>query len=438
MRVSEQQTANRAPGAVAAKWRALRLLRDVTPLTRLLVLTLLAFNVGFYMVLPFLAVHLTRDVGLAAGMVGAVLGLRMVSQQGLFFLGGLLADRHGTRPVVLAGIALRIAGFGLLGVSLSPVAVLIAVVGIGVAGALFTPAVEGALARDAGRHERAGGPTRTDVFALSSVCGQVGSLAGPAVGSLLLLVDFRVSCLVAAGVFVVALALHLRHLPADRPERAGVPLLHGWGEVFGNRPFVLFVLAFSGYLATYNQLYLALPLELSRTVGGEAAVGWLFSAAAVLVIAGQLPVSAWAAGRLSVPVTLVAGFALMAAGALAVAVARQLAATPSRGALLLAAGTFVLLLTAGQMLLLPASRDAVARLARERRLATHFGVLSSAGGLAVLLSSGIVGWAFDVSDPAGPARALPWLCVAAFPVLSAVALALLARDLHPHDTQEDT
>src|ERR1044072_5373980 len=84
-------------------------------LLRLLVLTQLAFNIGFFAVLPFLAEHLGTALGLAGWMVGFVLGLRTFSQQGLFVVGGALADRYGVRPVVLAGCVLRIAGFGWVG-----------------------------------------------------------------------------------------------------------------------------------------------------------------------------------------------------------------------------------------------------------------------------------------------------------------------------------
>ena len=87
----------------------------LNPLLRLLILTQLAFNIGFYAVLPFLAEHLGTAIGMAGWMVGLVLGLRTFSQQGLFVVGGALADRYGVRPVVLAGCVLRIAGFVWLG-----------------------------------------------------------------------------------------------------------------------------------------------------------------------------------------------------------------------------------------------------------------------------------------------------------------------------------
>ncbi|RJK98317.1 MFS transporter [Vallicoccus soli] len=410
------------------RWSALALLRRVDPVARLLVLTMLAFNVGFFMVLPFLAVHLGEDLGLAAGTVGLLLGLRTASQQGLFLLGGTLADHLGTRPVVLTGIVVRIAGFVLLGAAQGLGGVVAGVVLVGVAGALFTPAVEAALARTT--QERGDGPSRSEVFALNGVCSQVGTLLGPALGTALLLAGFRASCLVAAAVFAGVLAVHLRLLPRDAPAHRGAPVLAGWGEVLRDRPFLLFAAASCGYLATYHQLYLALPLELARSTGSDAAVGPFFVGASLLVVLAQLPLTRWAERRLGTVRSLVLGFIALAAGALLVAAVRQ-AQPGASGALVAAAGGFVLLLTLGQMLLLPVTRDVVARLAAGRHLGARYGLLSTAGGVAVLASGALVGRAFDAGGAAGPARALPWLLVAALPAAGAVAVALLRRHLRP-------
>lgn len=75
----------------------------LTLLLRLLILTQLAFNLGFFAVLPFLAEHLGQAMGTAGRPVGFVLGLRTFSQQGLFVVGGL--------PVagVLLGVGLPVA-----------------------------------------------------------------------------------------------------------------------------------------------------------------------------------------------------------------------------------------------------------------------------------------------------------------------------------------
>lgn len=96
--IPERRTPHRTPEkSIAASSRRGTWAR-LDPLLRLLILTQLAFNVGFYAVLPFLAGHLGTAIGMAGWMVGFVLGLRTFSQQGLFVVGGALADRYGVRP----------------------------------------------------------------------------------------------------------------------------------------------------------------------------------------------------------------------------------------------------------------------------------------------------------------------------------------------------
>ncbi len=114
-------------------------------------------------------------------------------------------------------------------------------------------------------------------FALFSVGGQIGAFVGPLVGALLLLVNFRAACLVAAGVFVLVLAAQARWLPARPATHAGEPVLQGWRDMLDNRLFLLFALAYSGQLVAYNQLYLLLPLEVERAWGSQAPLGWLFA-----------------------------------------------------------------------------------------------------------------------------------------------------------------
>jgi MFS family permease len=411
--------ASSEPRTGLRRWRLLADVDQLPPVMRLLVGTQLAFNVGFYMVLPYLATHLTDDLALGGGIVGLVLGLRTFSQQGLFVVGGALADRFGAKPVILAGCALRVLGFLLLGAAGGLAGVLAGALLTGFAAALFSPAVESALAREAGEQQEAGGLARADVFALFAVSGQVGTVVGPLAGTALLLVDFRLVCLVAAAAFVLIGLAHLRWLPRRAGAHAGERMLAGWAEVLANRRFLAFAAGYSGYLLCYNQLYLALPAELRRATGGQAALGWLFVLASVLVIVGQLPATRWARG-IGGTRAIVLGFGLMAMSFAVVALTIVLPIPPS----LWPMAVFVVLLTAGQMLAVPIAQDLVPRLAGERRLGAYFGVLSSAGGIAVLLGSTAVG---ALLDPAVVPPAVPWLVLTVVPLLSAATIAVLAR-----------
>ncbi|MEV0078937.1 MFS transporter [Nocardia neocaledoniensis] len=408
-----------APTRRLGRWSLLAGLAAATPAVRLLVLTQLAFNVGFFLVLPYLSVYLTEDLGLRAAFVGAVLGLRTFSQQGLFFVGGALADRWGVKPVVLAGCVSRILGFAGLAVSTTAAGIVVATVLIGFAGALFSPAVESALAVAAGGAESTG-LSRTDAFALFSVCGQVGAFTGPLLGAVLLMADFSVACLVGAGVFVAILLAQLRWLPATPGAHATESWLDGWREVVANKRFLVFAVAMSTQLVAYNQLYLLLPLEVERAWGSQAPLGWYFALSSLFVVLAQVPVTR----RVRTAAALPAGLTVMAAGFVAMAVLAPLRLSGVPG--LLPAAAFVLLLALGQMIVVPISRDLVPRLAGERRLGAYFGLLASLGGLAVLIGSVALGALIDVLPADGWGTAAPWCAVAA--VLLAGALTLRRAD----------
>jgi MFS family permease len=408
-------------------WAPWVLVRRLPAVPRLLLASQLAFNIGFYLVVPFLAVHLSQDLALAGGVIGLVLGIRTFSQQGLFFLGGGLTDRFGVKPVVVTGCAIRIAGFGVLAVVESLAGVLVGVVLVGFAAALFSPAVESALADQGRRLEEAGVATRAEVFGLDAVASKLGSVTGPVLGALLLGVPFAVTCVVAAGMFVVVLVAHVLLLPRDLRTGTGPvePVTAGWGQVLRNRRFLAFTACYCTYLLSYNQLYLALPVELDRATGSQGALGWLFVAAAVSVLVLQLPITV-RARRLGPARALPLGFALMSASFLVVAVAAP--AVPPSGIWALAPAVgFALLLYLGQMVAVPVAQDLVPRLAGEQRLGAHFGVLASAGGLAVLVGSTGVGALLDLAAQPQPAAAVPWLVLAALPAASAVGLWLLTR-----------
>lgn len=196
------------PHGDALMWRRFR---SFDHSVRLLMVNQFAINVGFYMLMPYFAGHLSGGLHLAAWTVGLVLGMRNLSQQGLFLLGGTLADRLGYRPVIIAGCLLRTAGFALLGFADVLPALLVASAMTGFAGALFNPAVRAYVAHGAGER-------RVEAFALFNVFYQAGILLGPLIGVALLTADFRLVCVAAAAIFAALTVLQLSALPPCRTE----------------------------------------------------------------------------------------------------------------------------------------------------------------------------------------------------------------------------
>ncbi|WP_351229101.1 MFS transporter [Streptomyces sp. NPDC002133] len=404
------------PKSRAPKSPRERIWKHLSPLLRLLILTQLAFNIGFYAVLPFLAEHLGTAIGMAGWLVGFVLGLRTFSQQGLFVVGGWLVDRYGVRPVVLAGCVLRIAGFAWLGHAEQTWAVIGAVLAIGFAAALFSPAVESEVARQAVVWEQGGHGARTRVLALFSAAGQAGAFVGPLLGGLLLAVDFRTACLAGAAVFVLVLAGHACLMPQHIPGRVRTRQRGGVRALLRNRRFLALCCAYGSYLLGYNQLYLTLPDEVQRAAGSQAPLPWLFALSSLLVVFAQLPVTRWAGDWLDLRRSMAAGLLLVAAGFAVVAAARPADWTGVTG--LLPAAGYVVLLTLGQMLVVPAARAWVSDLADDGRIGLYTGALSSVSGLIVLIGSSAIGSLLDLGLPA----AVPWLVLAAVPALTVALL----------------
>lgn len=209
---------------------------------------------------------------LSGGLIGLILGLRTFSQQGMFIVGGALSDRFGAKVVILSGCIVRVSGYLLLafGESLSPIIVGACLTGIG--GALFSPSIEALLAK-AGTHSEAKGTrSRAEWFALFAVCGELGAVLGPVAGALLTGLGFRQVALAGAGVFIIALVVLYFCLPASG-RRSQTLKIQPWWTTFRQPRFVAFIIAYSSWLLSYNQLYLALPVEIQRSGGNEKDLG---------------------------------------------------------------------------------------------------------------------------------------------------------------------
>ncbi|MFF1321005.1 MULTISPECIES: MDR family MFS transporter [Streptomyces] len=370
---------------------------------RLLMVNQFAINLGFYMLMPYLADHLAHGLGLAAWAVGLVLGVRNLSQQGMFLVGGTLADRYGCKPMILAGCALRTVAFGLLAIAGSLPVLIVASALTGLAGALFNPAVRAYLAAEAGEERR------VEAFAAFNVFYQAGILVGPLVGLALLAWDFSAVCAVAGLIFGALAVLQARALPARPPVARGTEpawraVAADWRTVASNRPFLLFAAAMSGSYLLAFQVYLALPLKARELFGEQTGLvtGVIFSVSAAAALSGQLRLTAWAKRQLSGPQAIAYGLAVMGAAFLPL-LPDSYGAVAGVGALTLCAA----LLAWGGALLYPFEMDTVVRLSGDRLVATHYGAYNTASGVAISLGNLAVGALFDTG-----VRWLPWAVLA--------------------------
>lgn len=404
---------------------------------KLLLLNQLTINVGFYMLMPYLANYLGRELGLAAWLVGLVLGVRNLSQQGMFLVGGSLADRLGYKPLILAGLLLRTVGFGLLGVVDALPALVLASALTGLAGALFNPAVRAYLAEEAGED-------RVEAFAVFNVFYQTGILVGPLVGLVLGGIAFRLTCAVAAALFLLLAVLQARALPARQGGRGRVEqtVLAHWRRALRNGPFLLFSLAMMGSYVLNFQVYLGLPIEVRRVTGGTTGVTLVFALSGLLAILGQVRVAAWAKARWTPAQAMTRGLALMGVAFVPLAVAASFQARPltsgagtdsTRLVSYLAALTPVLtataLLSVATMIVYPFEMATIVTLAGDGMVGTYYGLYNTVSGIGIAAGNLLTGAAIDAGRGTG-IPGLPWMALAALGGACGIAVRAVDRAGH--------
>ncbi|MEU0569813.1 MFS transporter [Nonomuraea sp. NPDC005983] len=358
----------------------------------------LAISLGFFAVMAHLVAHLRHDLGMLAGTITLVLGVRIAVQYGLLLPVGAVTDVIGPARAGALACAVRAAGFALLGAAGGFAELLGAAVLLGAGGALFHPAAQSLLAGVAPSGRARG-------FAAYVAAGQVAAVAGPPAGLALLAGGFTTLAGAAAAAWAVAalLFLLLPHRPAAaRP--AGV--LDGAATAARDRTFLCFAVAAAPSTLLADQVMTVVPL---KDVGSGATTAFL---CVVAVLASVVQPWCAASGRAGRPWVLRAGLLCSGAGYLV------LMAVPTGG------GPMVVLLTAaalnglGNGLTQPAVFQAIARYAPAHRFGAYFGVLGFLSGAVAVVGGLAVGRLFDAGGT-GAAAALAGLALVA--VASAAA-----------------
>lgn len=385
-------------------------------------------HLGWYLILPYWAVVITRWRGLSATQAGALLATQSSAYLLASLAGGPLADRFGRRAAIVAGLVLQAAGLGLLAALPSFGGLLLAAVVTGLgSGTVGAPVKAGiaALSREQGQ--------QSDAFSWRGVAANLGVTLGPLLGGLL--VTRPVLLFGAAAAVHVVLAAAMRAALAQgpgneirpptqtygtaRPQvvvapvppgsgRRTTPLVQALRPVLADRPYLAFSLLSAAVWALYTQLNLAVPLRAAAVLGGVRAIGLLWTFSALLVIAVQVPLMR----RLQVirPLyRLALGIALLGAGL------GSFALTAGLSGLLAAVAVFTL----GEMLVMPTIDALVARLAPGAALGTYFGIAAFAYGLGEAAGNGLGGVLFQRAR----GGAAPWLWLLFAVVGVALALA---------------
>ncbi|MEC8484351.1 MAG: MFS transporter, partial [Pseudomonadota bacterium] len=345
-----------------ADWRAL------SAASRVLVINGFTFNLGFYMLLPYLADHLQRNLGLSPWHVGIVIGLRVLSQQGLFLVGGTLGDYLGYKRLILMGCLVRVAGFALLAFAANLPLLLIGAFLTGFAGALFTPSSNAYLANEAPDQV-----SRDRIFAMQNWTSEAGMFLGPLLGIALISIGFMWVGLSAALLFFALFIIQARFLPelADQQKRsaAQAPFWQQWHSMFNNQAFIRFICCACAFHLFFHQLYLSLPYEVeSRGLGSEV-LTWVFMTSSIMGICLQMPISRWVSRTIGSAMAMGTGVSLMGASYLFFSI--DVVFIQELNFVLYAA-----LFSFGSMLVLPLLGSYVPKFCEKSELGSYYGMYS--------------------------------------------------------------
>jgi hypothetical protein len=233
------------------------------------------------------------DGGGSAADLGYVFAAGVVPQVAFMLGGGVLADRIGRRPVMLAADAVRFAVqatlAGALFAGAPPIWLFVVLEGLlGTGEAFFTPSLT-ALTLDIAPPGQA-----SDANALLGLAQSAAKVSGPAIAGILVAVTMPgvVIALDAASYGASVLALSLLRLPAaGRPRHSPLrDLADGWSQFRSHTWLWVTTVQFALFnLITWAPLLLLGPVLAKEYLGGARAWGIIVAAlAAGSILAGAL------------------------------------------------------------------------------------------------------------------------------------------------------
>lgn len=221
-------------------------------------------------VAPLLAVYLVRDRGLApdaAGRVVALYGLGMIVAGPL---GGLLADRLGRRPTLVAGLASAALAVGGLAVATAPAALAALAFAASAGGEIYRPAVNAAIA------DLVPGPERARAWGLVYWGVNLGMAVGLLLAGLVATRSLTALFLADAATSLAFGAVIALRVPETRPAIVvHEPALAGLVRVFRDGPYAVFLVLYLLSLAVFIQWQLGLPLDMQAHGLGPSAFSFL-------------------------------------------------------------------------------------------------------------------------------------------------------------------
>ncbi|MBZ0111976.1 MAG: MFS transporter [Thermoanaerobaculia bacterium] len=343
------------------------------------------------MVLPFLSLYLVERLGLSTTAAGWFLGAFGLGSIAGSTLGGILAERFGSRRIMIASLIGASGGFLGLAVTERPIVIAALLFLVSMVGDAFRPAVMSYIT-DASEDA-----SKTRALALLRLAVNAGMALGPAVGGFLAAIDYLWLFVGDATTCFSAGLLALFILPVvdgSDGALASSSVKTAPARPWKDQTFVLFLGLVLLTSCVFFQLLSTVPVWLRQEAGlSEAKIGLFFAVNALTVTFLEMPVVHFAERFRPLTVCSV-GAVLVCLGF---------------GLMPLTGGAFgwilatVMVWTLGEMLSAPFSNAVVAHRAPKGRSGRYMGAYGSMWSVALLVAPilGMAGY-----DRLGPSRFL--------------------------------
>ncbi|QUW23311.1 MFS transporter [Sporosarcina sp. Marseille-Q4063] len=357
----------------------------------ILLINTLMMALGFYMIIPLLAVYLLENLFLSATLVGLIIGVRSFFQQAFQLWGGMISDRVGYKLLICIGVFIRSIGFIMFGLVDSIPGLLLAAILSGLGGAFFHPS-------SYGLYTVLSTPkNRSIIYSTRDMLSNVGFIVGPVVGAFLLKIDFQIVCLVSGIMFILVLIVSIIGLPSSKPKPDSThpTVLEDLQEIVTNQRFMTFTILMIFVWFLFSQLYIAVPIKMDW-LGIDNNIGYIYSSGAFVIVFLQVPLISFLTNRFSSLFLIALGCFLLTLGLFFIGI------TPNVIGIYLGVITFAF----GQMFLQPMISKEISEVASISLTASYFGFNGLAlaiGGLAGNLLGGVL---YDLG--AAVNNMIPW------------------------------
>jgi MFS family permease len=368
-------------------------------------------RIGGSLLFPFFALYITGKFHVGMADVGVLFAAFSISSFAGSAIGGALTDRFGRKGIIMFGLIASSFSTVAMGFVESFQAFFVLAFFIGLLTDVAGPAHQAMIADILPEEKRADG------YGILRVAFNLSVVIGPAVGGLLAARSYLLLFLSDAAISLLTAILVAIYLPEtkplahpDAPKETITGAFAGYGQVFRNTAFMLFLGAVLLQVLTYMNMNTTLGVYLRNEHGtSESGYGMLLSINAAMVVLMQFPITR--------RITKYPPMLMMAFGTFLYVIGFSMYGFVGTYTMFVLA---MVIITIGEMVVSPVSQALIASFAPEEMRGRYMAVAGFSWGIPFAIGPYLAGLIID-----GPRPNLLWYAAGFVGMLSTVSFLAL-------------